>query len=239
MQKSRKRRRSKLLIALVVFVAIGGGIAARFLRKNDDRIIVQLDKVTRRDITELVVANGRIQPVTQVMISPEVAGEIVELPVVEGQVVKKGELLVQIRQENYKASSNSAEANYKSALGSRSQAEAELKRAELDYKRNEELFKSKLVPENIFMDFKTNHVVAKLRLENAIHQVDQARFALDRANDDLAKTTIVSPIDGTVTKLKSQLGERVLGTSFNMGTEMMTIAKLDEMEARVDIGEID
>ena len=89
------------------------------------------------------------------------------------------------------------------------------------------------------MDFKTTLEVARLRLENSIHQADQARFALDKANDDLAKTTIISPIDGTVTKLKSQLGERVLGTSFNMGTEIMTIAKLDEMEARVDIGEID
>lgn len=89
------------------------------------------------------------------------------------------------------------------------------------------------------MEFKTNFEVAKLRLANALNQVDQAHFALDKAADDLMKTTITSPIDGTVTKLKSQLGERVLGTSFNMGTEMMTIAKLDEMEARVDIGEID
>jgi HlyD family secretion protein len=76
-------------------------------------------------------------------------------------------------------------------------------------------------------------------VENSLHQSEQARFALDKVNDDLAKTTITSPIDGTVTKLKSQMGERVLGTSFNMGTEMMTIARLDEMEARVDIGEID
>ena len=89
------------------------------------------------------------------------------------------------------------------------------------------------------MDFKTTYGVAKLRVANSVHQANQAKFALDKALDDLAKTKITSPIDGTVTKLKSQLGERVLGTSFNMGTEMMTIAKLDEMEARVDIGEID
>src|SRR5207302_10493280 len=81
--------------------------------------------------------------------------------------------------------------------------------------------------------------IARLKLENSIHQADQARFTMDKAIDDLSKTTISSPIGGTVTKLKSQLGERVLGTSFNMGTEIMTIAKLDEMEARVDIGEID
>ena len=239
MQRPKKRRSRKWLVALLVAVAAGGGLAFHYLRKPDDVTMVQVEKVTRRDLTETVVANGRIQPVTQVMISPEVAGEIIALPVVEGQLVKKGDLLLQIKPDNYQAGSNSAAASYKFALGSRSQAEAELQKAESDFRRNEELSKSKLISESVLMEFKTHFEVARLRLENSANQTDQARFALDKANDDLAKTTIRSPIDGTVTKLKSQLGERVLGTSFNMGTEMMTIARLDEMEARVDIGEID
>jgi HlyD family secretion protein len=177
--------------------------------------------------------------VTQIVISPEVAGEIIELPIIEGQKVKKGDLLVQIKPDNYVAAKNSAEANYKFSQGSRSQAEAELERAESDFRRHEELFKNKLVPENVYTEVKTVYALAKLRLANSTHAADQARFSLDRANDDLAKTTIKAPIDGTITRLKSQLGERVLGTSFNMGTEMMTISQLDDMEARVDIGEID
>ena len=239
MPKRKKRSRWKLLVALLVMLAAGGGAAWHFLRKPDETIAVQIEKVTRRDLTETVLANGRIQPVTQVMISPEVAGEIIALPVLEGQLVKKGDLLLQIKPDNYQASRNSAEAGYKLALGGRSQAEAELLKAESDFRQNEALAKGKLISPSVLMEFKTSFEVAKLRLENSINQVDQARFALDKAADDLAKTTITSPIDGTVTKLKSQLGERVLGTSFNMGTEMMTIAKLDEMEARVDIGEID
>lgn len=239
MPKPKKRRRRNLIIGLVLVLAVGGGVAFRFLRKSDEPITVQVEKVVRRDLIETVVANGRIQPVTQVIISPEVAGEIIDLPVIEGQLVKKGDLLVQIKPDNYQASRNSAEANYKFALGSRSQAEAELQKAESQFKQNEELFKNKLISASVFMDFQTAYELARLRLANSIHQADQAHFALDRAVDDLTKTTITSPIDGTVTKLKSQLGERVLGTSFNMGTEMMTIAKLDEMEARVDIGEID
>jgi HlyD family secretion protein len=235
----KKRNRKKLIVGSVIVLAIAGGLGFRFLRKSDDAIPVQVEKVTRRDLTETVIANGRIQPVTQVIISPEVAGEIIDLPVKEGQEVKKGELLLQIKPDNYKASRNSAEANYKFALVSKRQAEAELERAEIEFKRNEELFKHKLISASVFTEFSTAYDVAKLRLENSIHQSDQARFALDRASDDLTKTTITSPIDGTVTKLKSQLGERVLGTSFNMGTEMMTVAKLDEMEARVDIGEVD
>ena len=238
MSKPRKRRRRNLII-VTLLAALAAGAAFWFLRKPEEIITVQVEKVTRRDLTEIVVANGRIQPVTQVIISPEVAGEIIELPVVEGQHVKKGDLLIQIKPDNYKASRNSAEANYKFALGSRSQAEAELEKAASDYKQNEELFRNKLISPSIFTGFKTSYEVAKLRLANSVHQADQARFALDKADDDLAKTTITSPIDGTVTKLKSQLGERVLGTSFNMGTEMMTIARLDEMEARVDIGEVD
>ena len=239
MPKSKKRSRKRLLIVTCLVAIVGIGLAFRFFRKADETIAVQVEKVTRRDLTELVVANGRIQPVTQVMISPEVAGEIIDLPVKEGQLVKKGDLLVQIKQDNYKAGSNSAEAGYKLALGARSQAEAEFQKAELQFRQNEELAKGKLISSSVLMDFKTIFEVARLRLENSKNQVDQARFALDKANDDLSKTTITTPIDGTVTKLKSQLGERVLGTSFNMGTEIMTIAKLDEMEARVDIGEID
>ena len=239
MPKLKKRSRKSLVIVVLLLLAAGGGSGYYFFRKPDGTITVQVEKVTRRDLTETVVANGRIQPVTQVIISPEVAGEIIELPVKEGQLVKKGDLLVQIKPDNYQAGRNSADANYKFALGSRSQAETELLKAESDFRRNEELSKSKLISASVFMEFKTTFEISRLRLENSINQVNQARFALDKANDDLAKTTIQSPIDGTITKLKSQLGERVLGTSFNMGTEMMTVAKLDEMEARVDIGEID
>ena len=155
MPSPKKRRRPKLLAALLLVLAAGGWLAFHYLRKTDENIAVQVEKVTRRDLTETVVSNGKIQPVTQVIISPEVAGEITALPVVEGQVVKKGDLLLQIKPDNYQAGSNSAEASYKFALGSRSQAEAELRKAEADFKRNEELFKAKLVAANVFMEFKT------------------------------------------------------------------------------------
>jgi HlyD family secretion protein len=236
--RKRRRRNRRIVIALLVAV-IGIGVWFSYFHKTEELIAVETAKVARRDLTETVLANGRIQPVTQVTINPEVAGEIIELPVKEGQTVKKGDLLVHIRPDNYLASKNSAEATHLSALAARQQAQEELIKAEADFKRNEELFKSKLIAENVFADFKTALAVARLRLQSSEHQANQAQFALDQATADLTKTTIVAPIDGTVTRLKSQVGERVLGTSFNMGTEIMTIARLDEMEARVDIGEID
>ncbi len=237
MTNPKKRRK------LFIFLAVGGVLLAIALfavfKKKEPIITVQTEKVARRNITEIVVANGKIQPVKQVMISPEVAGEIVTLPVKEGDLVKKGDLLVQIKPDNYIASRNSAEAQYKSAIGSKNLAKAQLEKAEAEYKRNRELFESKLVSDSVFLDFKTSYEVAKLQFENSAHQEDQAKFGLDKAIDDLSKTTILSPMDGTVSRLQSQLGERVLGTSFNKGTEIMTIADLNEMEARVDIGEMD
>src|SRR5215475_3999498 len=227
MANSKKRRK------IIVFSLIGGVLvlltAAAILKKKEPIIAIQTEKVTRRNLTEVVVANGKIQPVSQVVISPEVAGEIVGLPVKEGDRVKKGDLLVQIKPDNYIASRNSADANYKSAIASKNLAKAQLDKAEAEFKRNQQLFENKLVSDSVYLDVKTTFEVAKLQYENAVHQEDQARFGLDKAKDDLSKTTIQSPMDGTVTRLQSQLGERVLGTSFNNGTEIMIVSDLNEM----------
>lgn len=200
---------------------------------------VQTEKVTRRNITEIVVANGKIQPVLQVVINPEVSGEIIELPVKEGQNVKKGDLLVRIKPDNYRAIRNSAEANYRSALASKTLSEANLAKAEAEFKRNQQLYRDKFISESQYIEAKTAFEVAKATVESSGHQADQAKASLAKADDDLAKTTIVAPMDGTITRLKSQVGERVVGTAMMAGTEIMTISNLDEMEARVDIGEID
>ncbi|HHY85069.1 MAG TPA: efflux RND transporter periplasmic adaptor subunit [Verrucomicrobia bacterium] len=232
----KRRKRIWLSVVAVIIVAM---IASAAFRKKDSAVVVQTEKVVRRDVIEIVMANGKIQPVRQVIISPEVAGEIVELPVKEGDRVSKGDLLVQIKPDNYIASRNSAEAHYKSAIASRELAKAQLDKAEAEYRRHQELAAAKLVSDSVFLDVKTTYEVARLQYQNALHQEDQAKFGLDKANDDLSKTRIVSPMDGTVTRLNSELGERVLGTSFNKGTEIMTIADLREMEARVEVGETD
>ncbi len=237
---AKKRKKGRKLIYLIIggtiLLLVGTAIA---LHGRKPPINVQTEKVTRHNITEVVVANGKIQPVVQVSISPEVAGEIVALPVKEGDHVKKGDLLVSIKPANYLAARDSADASYKSAIANKNLAQAQLEKAEAEYKRNVELFQQRLVSESVFQDVKTTFEVAKLQVETAMHQVDQSKFGLDNATADLNKTTIYSPIDGTVVNLKSQLGERVLGTSFNMGTEIMTVADLNEMEARVDVGEMD
>ena len=233
-----KKRRKVIVFGLLALVIGGLGLAVVF-GKREKFISVQTGKVLRRDLTEIVVANGRIQPVTQVKISPEVSGEIIELPVKEGQAVKKGELLVRIKPDFYEASRNSARASYSVSQAGKATAEANLARAQAEFKRNEELFNRKLISESVFTDVKTSYQVAKAQLTQSEHQIEMARAALDKAEEDLRKTTIDAPLDGTVTKLISQVGERVVGTAMMAGTDIMVVSDLNEMEARVDIGEID
>ncbi len=239
MPKPKSKTRRRVIYALVVVIgaaAIGGTI---WWRKREPIILVQTEKVTRRNLTEIVVANGRIQPVLQVKISPEVSGEIIELPVKEGQTVEKGQLLLKIKPDFYQASRRSAEASYNSASSGKDLAEANLRKAEAEFKRIQELFTSKLVSESNFVEAKTALDVAQASFQTSKHQVNVAKASLDRAQEELAKTTIYSPISGTVSKLNSELGERVVGTAMMTGTEVMIIADLNAMEARVDIGEVD
>ena len=239
MASTKKSKRRKILIFTGCALLVIGVTAFVLLRKRETPIKVQTEKVARRNITELVVANGRIQPVLQVVINPEVAGEIIELPVKEGQRVKKGDLLLRIKPDNYRASRNSAEASYQSALAAKNLAQANLNKAQIEFRRYEQLVKDKLVSESQFLEAKTPLEVMKASDDTAGHQVNQAKATLAKADDDLAKTTIYAPINGTVTRLKSQVGERVVGTQLMAGTEIMTVADLTEMEARVDIGEVD
>lgn len=237
MAKSKKRR--KILVFSIIAVALLGLTALVVFKKRDIVITVQAEKVARRNLTEIVLANGRIQPVLQVKISAEVSGEIIDLPIKEGQKVNKGDLLVKIKPDFYIAATNQATASYKSALAAKTMAEANLRKAEAEFKRNQDLFRNKLVSDSVFDEVHAAYDVCRAQLESAGHQVEVAKASVDSARDSLEKTTIQAPLDGTISKLNSRLGERVLGTIQNVGTEIMTISDLNEMEARVDIGEND
>lgn len=237
MAKPGKRRK------IIIFSAIGLVLVALALvavfKKRAPVITVQTEKVSRHSLTNIVVANGQIQPVVQVTISPEVNGEIIDLPVKEGQQVKKGDLLVKINPDVYIAAVNQAKANYEAAVAAKTSAAANLEKAEADYKRNLALFNIKLLSESDFIGFKAARDVAKAQLDSAEDQVNVQKAAVDSAEEQLAKTTILSPLTGTITDLNSEVGERVLGTTYNMGTSIMTVSDLNRIEARVNVGEMD
>ena len=232
------KRRKVIIFSIIGLVVVGLSLAAIF-RKREVFITVQTEKVGRRNLLETVKANGRIQPVVKVNISPEVSGEIIELPLKEGQPVHKGDLILKIKPDFYQAAVNQAEAAYQSSLAGKATTEANLRRTEAEFKRNEDLAKQKLVSDSTYDAAKADYDVAKAQLSSAQHQVEMSRASLDSAKDSLSKTTILSPLTGTVSKLNSEVGERVVGTATMAGTEVMTIADLNEMEARVDIGEMD
>jgi HlyD family secretion protein len=235
------KRRSGLRWFLILLLVGGAGGGAWWWREKQKvvAITVQTEKVARRNLTEVVVATGRIQPVTLVKISPEVSGEITDLPVKEGQRVRKGDLLLKIKPDFYIANTNSADASFKSSQANLTLALANQEKARLEFERNQKLFVGKLLSESQFQEAKTGYEVTQAQVKSARHQTEVANASLARSLDDLAKTTIYSPLAGTISKLNSQLGERVVGTATMAGTDVMTIADLDTMEARVDIGEVD
>src|SRR5206468_2653567 len=142
-----KKKGRKIIIWLVIVLVLASLGTAAALRKHEAIVTIQTEKIGRHSLTEIVTANGKIQPVVQVKISPEVSGEIIELPVKEGQAVKKGDLLVKIKPDSYIANVKSAEAQYLSSDSGKDLALATMRKAELEFKRNEELLLGKLESE--------------------------------------------------------------------------------------------
>jgi HlyD family secretion protein len=228
----------------IIWISVGSVILLIILRsafcgKKDPGIMVQTEKAVRRDITQLVSATGIINPVYQVAITPEVTGEIVELPVKEGDRVKKNQLLIRIKPDSYIAQRDRAKANLASA-----QATLGMKKIEKDFiegntKRTEQLYRegisNKQELERMESDLASS--IAQLEAQQAF--VQQAKATLKESIENLNKTAIYAPMDGTVSKLNVELGERVLGSGFSQGTDLMTVADLGKMEAIVDVDEND
>ncbi len=220
-----------LLVILVAAIVIGG--------KKEPVITVQTEKVSRRTITQIVTASGQLEPKDLVAINPEVSGQIVDLPVVEGQKVAKGEVIVKIRPDQYIAQLQQSEAQLQSVISQEQLAKANLQNAESTYKRAEALYARKLESQQDLETAKTTYEVDKASYASAQANVDQARAQVGVNQDALNKTTIKSPMDGMVTVLNSKLGETVLGTNFTTGTEIMDIANMNTMEAQVNVDEND
>lgn len=235
-RKSRKKRYIILgIVALLVLWIVGSIIAG----KREKPIEVVTEKAVRKTIIQTVSATGKVQPEVEVKISPEVAGEIIELPVVDGRAVKKGDLLLRIRPDSYKAQLEAQTASISSARAVSLQLRAAAAKTEQDLKRSDDLFKQKMISESEFLAAQTAHEVAKATYESSLHDIERAEAGSTQARDALSKTTIYSPIDGTVTLLNSKLGERVVATGQFAGTEVMRVADLSVMEARVDVNEND
>lgn len=221
-------------VLLLVWIVISS-----ILGKREKPIPITTEKAVRKTILETVSATGKVQPEVEVKISPEVAGEIIDLPVEDGKAVKKGDLLLKIRPDSYKALVEQQDAAISGAKAVNLQQVASLAKTELDLKRAQDLFAKKMISESEFSTAQTAHDVAKSTVDSSRHAIESAEAASSQARDQLSKTTIYSPIDGNVTVLNSKLGERVVATNQFAGTEVMRVADLSHMEARVDVNEND
>ena len=236
-----------VLIVLLIVAKVTGLIGKPALTQ------VATEKATGREIDETVSASGKIKPHVEVKISPEVSGEVVELPIKEGDVVKKGQLLCKIRPDILKSELDRAQAQYntqKASIGNSNQmlkqAEATFENQESIYKRDKALYANKVLTTAEFEAAKASYDGAKAGLEAAKQNVigstyglAQSQASVKEAGDNLIKTTIYSPVDGVVSKLSIQKGERVLGTQQFAGTEIMTISDLSQLDVNVDVNEND
>ena len=237
--KKNSRQRLWLVIgSLVLLVAVVAGAIIKNKGK-DKTLVVTTEKAIIKTITQIVNATGKVQPETEVKIAPEVSGEIIELPLREGAPVKKGDLLVRIKPDNYKYQLDQREAALASARASAIQTKAQLLKAEEDYKRSQDLHAKQLISDSESTASRTAFEQAQANYDNFLAQIRSAEGLLAQAQEQLSKTVIYSPIDGTVTSRTSEVGERVVGTGQFAGTEVMRVAELAHMEVRVNVNEND
>ena len=235
-KKSRKKLYWILGIVATVLILIGGGVSKG---RRSRPIIVTTEKAVVKTLTQLVSATGRVQPEIEVKISGEVAGEIIALPIVEGQLVKQGDLLARIKPDYYQAQVEQQQALVASAKATVVQSEAQAEKAELDFAQADSLHKRGLLSDTEFTAGRSALRVAQANVESARANLLRSESALRQADDYLAKTTILAPRDGTVSVLNSKLGERVVATGSFAGTEIMRVADLQKMEVRVNVNEND
>ena len=223
-----------LLIVVLIVLSKTGVIGS-----EDKGTEVETAVVEEITIIETVSATGKIQPEIEVKISSEVSGEIIALPVKEGQVVKKGDLLVKINPDLYTSGLNRSVSNLSGTRAGLSQADASFKEAKANYDRNKTLFDKGIISKSEWDRAIASFEVAKASKESAYYNVQSASATVKESKDNLGRTIIYAPADGTISSLGVELGERVLGTQQMTGTEILRVANLNYMEVEVDVNEND
>ncbi len=227
-----------LLVGLAA-VAVSLVVWKKAFGKDSNVREVEVVTIKPMDITETVAATGKIQPEIEVMLSSEVSGEIIALPIKEGQQVEKGDLLVRINPDLIQSALSQAQAGLQNARAQLSQATASLKNAELTYNRNKTLFEKGVISASEWDRMVADYEMAQANKESAYFSVQSAAANVKQTQDNLSRTTLYAPMSGTISKLSVELGERVVGTAQMAGTEILRVANLSNMEVEVDVNEND
>ena len=250
----KKKSLKYIIIGFIVFIIILIIASKAKWIGGEKEVEVYTELVTKRTIKETVSANGKVQPEVEIKMSPDVSGEIIDIYVKEGDMVKKGDILAKINPDIYisnldkiVAALNQQKANLENSKARLAQVEAQFYTADVNYKRNKQLKEQGAISAADFETIESQYLVAKAEVDatkqtilGAEYSVKSAEAALKEANDNLTKTSIFAPVDGSVSKLSQEKGERVAGASqFSGGTEIIRIADLNKMEVKVDVNEND
>jgi HlyD family secretion protein len=225
------------VVVLIAFLLIGK--KAGWFGKSGDFKEVEVAQISAIDIVETVAATGKIQPEIEVALSSEVSGEIIELPVKEGQTVEKGDLLVKINPDLIQAAVSQSQAGLQNVRAQYAQAQASEKNARLNYERNKALFEKGVISKSEWDKSVADYDMAQANAKAAYYNVQSASANVKQSVDNLSRTTIYAPMSGTISKLSVELGERVVGTAQMAGTEIVRVANLQNMEVEVDVNEND
>ena len=238
-KKKQNTKLKKLGIGIFVlaFIMLIGTLTG--VVKTEEVQQVETEKVKRRSITETVSASGKIQPEVEVKISPDVSGEIVELLVKEGDRVNKGDLLLKIKPDIYKLILERNKASVNTAKANLAKSKAQLAESKARFNRNKRLYNQEAISLSEFEQIEATYKVANLNVESSEYAVSSAEASLNEAEENLDKTSIYAPVDGTISRLNIELGERVVGTGQMSGTELLRLADLSAMEVAVEVNEND
>ena len=227
------------VIAVLLIVLLVVGKKAGWFGASGNLKEVEITKIEPLEIIETVSATGKIQPEIEVKLSSEVSGEIIDLPIVEGQMVEKGDLLVRINPDIYQSSLQRSRAGLQNVKANFAQSEASLKEAKSNYERNKTLFDKGIISKAEWDQIVAAYERSEAMKNASYYSMQSAAATVTEATDNLARTTIYAPMRGTISKLDVELGERVVGTQQMAGTEIMRVANLSKMEVEVDVNEND
>jgi HlyD family secretion protein len=232
--------KTKRILGAVVAIAVIGGVAGFSVnRENRKKTTVQTGKVEKHDLVQVVTASGEVRPRRYVNVGANVSGRLIEIAVLEGDRVKKGQMLARVEAERYEAGARQGEAGVAAARADLTRAEADLAASKLAYDRTRRMKDDRLVSESVFDQAEAEFKMKTANVEAARRRVAQLQAQLDSTKDELYKTTVYSPMDGVVTNLPKEAGEMVIGAmSFNP-TVIMTVADLSVMECEVMVDETD
>jgi HlyD family secretion protein len=228
-----------IILAIIILVVLGYFGYKAFAGNSDKGVMVEVMEVTSMNIVETVSATGKIKPEIEVSISPEVPGEIIELPIREGQAVQKGDLLAKINPDLLRSNVSRSQAGLANTKAGFEQAKASLIEAELNYQRASKLFEKGVISKAEFDTSTATYQRAKAAERSAYFAVQSAGATVNEATDNLGRTSIFAPMTGTISLLAVELGERVVGTQQMAGTELLRVADLSRMEVEVDVNEND